>query len=227
MAKEFIHNIPRYCFWLLNVNPSDILDCPILLKRISEVRKHRLNSSAAETKAFAEKPMLFCQLAQPTKEFIALPKVSSENRKYIPIDYLSQDIIVGDKLYVVENAELYHFGVLTSKVHNSWMRTVAGRLESRYSYSNTIVYNNFPWPMPNNQQYKRIGQTAQAILNARSKYCSTSLGQMYSNLDLFTELKKAHEANDKAVMTAYGFKPDIEETEIVANLFKMYQILTN
>lgn len=227
MAKEFIHNIPRYCFWLLNVNPTEILNCPILLKRIDAVKQHRLKSPADETKAFAETPMLFCQLAQPTKKFIAFPKVSSENRKYIPIDYLSPDIIVGDKLYVIENAQLYHFGILTSNVHNAWMRTVAGRLESRYSYSNTIVYNNFPWPTCTELQKQKIEKTAQDILDARKKYDKSSLGKMYSNIDLFVDLKKAHQANDRAVMEAYGMWRKVDsEAECVAWLFRMYEELT-
>ena len=227
MGKEFINNIPRYCFWLVDVNPSEILDCPILLKRIDEVRKHRLNSPAEETKAFAETPMLFCQLAQPKENFIAVPSVSTQNRRYIPIDFLSPEIIVGNKLYVIEKSNLYHFGVLTSNIHNAWMRTVAGRLKSDYNYSNTIVYNNFPWPMPTEEQKEKIKKTAQLILETRKKYTDVSLGKMYLKLDLLTDLKKAHQANDRAVMEAYGMWGKVNsESECVAWLFRMYEDLT-
>lgn len=224
MGREFLNKIPRYCFWLLNADAAIIKKCPLLLKRIEKVKQARLASSANETRKLAETPSLFAQLNQPTNQFIAFPKVSSEKRKYIPIGFLDSDIIVGDKLYVVENVELYHFGVLISNVHNSWMRLVAGRLESRYSYSNTIVYNSFPWANPTLEQKTRIEQTAQEILDARAKYPDSSLSDMYGEyMYLYPELVKAHEANDKAVMKAYGFKPSMTEDEIVAELFKLYQ----
>lgn len=226
MGREFLNNIPRYCFWLVGANPSLLKKCPILMKRVEGVRQVRLESPAKETQKLAETPTLFAQLNQPKGNFIAFPKVSSERRRYIPIGFLSEDVIVGDKLYVVENVGLYHFGVLTSSIHNSWMRLVAGRMKSDYSYSNTIVYNNFPWPTPTDAQKEKIGKTAQAILDARNLYPDCSLADLYDETTMPVELRRAHQENDKAVMEAYGFNPRMAETEIVAALFKLYQELT-
>ena len=234
MGREFINNIERYCFWLVGANPTELKKCPILLERIEKVRQARLASSARETQALAETPTLFAQLAQPTNKFIAFPKVSSERRKYIPIGFLDKNTIVGDKIYVVENVGLYHFGILTSNVHNAWMRTVCGRLEMRYSYSNTIVYNNFPWCNPTDEQKAKIEKTAQGILDARALYPECSLADLYDDLTMPKELRKAHQENDKAVMEAYGFcKKDengkrtwLTESETVAKLMEMYQKLT-
>lgn len=226
MGKEFINNIPRYCFWLVGANPSDLRKCPLLLERIEKVRKCRLESSAKETQKLADNASLFAQLAQPSKTFIAFPKVSSEQRRYIPIGFLSPDIIVGDKVYVVEDVGLYHFGILTSNVHNAWMRAVAGRLEMRYSYSNTIVYNSFPWPTPSDAQKTAIEKTAQSILDARAKYPTSSLADLYDEAVMPPDLRKAHQENDKAVMAAYGFDyKKMTESECVAELFKLYEKL--
>ena len=235
MGREFINNIPRYCFWLVGANPTEIKKCPLLLNRIEKVKEERLKSSAKETQALAETPTLFAQLAQPNKSFIAFPKVSSERRKYIPIGFLDKDTIVGDKIYVVEDVGIYHFGVLTSNVHNAWMRTVAGRLKSDYSYSNTIVYNNFPWCNPTDEQKAKIEKTAQGILDARALYPECSLADLYDELTMPPELRKAHQLNDAAVMEAYGFRIKDEQTgksrwltesETVAQLMQMYQELT-
>ncbi len=227
MGREFLNNIPRYCFWLVGANPAIIRKCPLLLERIDGVRETRLASPAKETQKLAETPTLFAQLNQPKGNFIAFPKVSSEKRKYIPIGFLSEDVIVGDKLYVIENVGLYHFGVLASNVHNAWMRLVAGRMKSDYSYSNTIVYNNFPWPNPTEEQKAKIEQTAQAILDARALYPDCSLADLYDEVAMPPELRKAHQANDKAVMQAYGFWGKLNsESECVAELMKMYQELT-
>ena len=227
MGREFLNNIPRYCFWLVGANPAIIKKCPLLLKRIEGVRQARLSSPAKETQKLAETPSLFAQLNQPKGSFIAFPKVSSERRKYIPIGFLSEEVIVGDKLYVVEDVGLYHFGILTSNVHNAWMRLVAGRMKSDYSYSNTIVYNSFPWPTPTDAQKAKIEQTAQAILDARAMYPDCSLADLYDEVTMPPELRKAHQQNDKAVMQAYGFWGKLNtETECVAELMKMYQELT-
>ena len=226
MGKEFINNIPRYCFWLVGANPSDLRKCPLLLERIEKVRKCRLESPAKETQKLADNASLFAQLAQPSKTFIAFPKVSSEQRRYIPIGFLSPDIIVGDKVYVVEDVGLYHFGILTSNVHNAWMRAVAGRLEMRYSYSNTIVYNSFPWPTPTAAQKSAIEKTAQGILDARAKHPTSSLADLYDETIMPSELRRAHQENDKAVMAAYGFDyKKMTESECVAELFKLYEKL--
>jgi len=225
MGNEFLNNIPRYCFWLLGADPGEIKRCPLLLKRIENVRETRLASPAKETQKLANTPTLFAQLAQPTNDFIALPEVSSEKRRYIPIGFMSKDIIVGNKLYVVENVGLYHFGIMTSNVHNAWMRAVAGRLETRYCYSNTIVYNNFVWPTPNNSQKEMIEKTAQLILDARALYPNSSLADLYDELLMPVELRKAHQLNDKAVMEAYGFDIKMTESECVSALMEMYKIM--
>ena len=226
MGKDFIQRKPRYCIWLVNANPSELKKCKQIMERVSKVREFRLKSKRQSTYKSANTPTLFTEVKESKSEYIALPKVSSENRKYVPMDYLSPSIIPGDKLFVVENAEKYHFGVLTSNVHMAWMRAVAGRLEMRYSYSNTIVYNNFPWCSPTPEQKAKIEQTAQAILDARALYPDCSLADLYDELTMPPELRKAHQANDKAVMQAYGFKPDMPESEIVAELMKLYQKLT-
>lgn len=228
MGRELINNIPRYCFWLVGANPSELNKCPILLKKIEGVRQSRLKSPALETQKLADTPSLFAQLAQPKKNYIAFPKVSSERRRYIPIAFLDKNIIAGDKVYVIEDVGLYHFGVLISNVHNSWMRAVGGRLKSDYSYSNTIVYNSFPWPKPSQSQINKIEKTAQAILNARDRYPNSSLADLYNEATMPPELRKAHQANDRAVMEAYGFWGKLNsETECVAELMKMYQELAN
>ena len=176
-----------------------------------------------------ETPTLFGAPFECKSNYIALPKVSSENRKYIPIDYLSKEIIPRDKLFCLQNASLYHFGILTSNVHMAWMRAVCGRLKSDYSYSNTIVYNNFPWHDSTDEQKKRIEQMAQAILDARAKYPNSSLADLYDEVAMPPELRKAHQQNDRAVMEAYGFpvKSSFTESQCVAELFKLYQKLIN
>ncbi|MGG4289972.1 DNA methyltransferase [Priestia megaterium] len=223
MGKELLNNIRRYCFWLVDVKPSELMKCPILLKRIEKVRQYRLESKAKETQKFADRPMLFCQIAQPKKNYIAVPSVSSERRRYIPMDFLTPDVIVGNKIYVVEDATLYNFGILMSNVHNSWMRLVCGRLKSDYNYSNSIVYNNFVWPNPTTEQKERIEQAAQAVLDARLLYSDSSLAEMYGeNMYLYTELAKAHKNLDKEVSKAYGSIWKTEE-ECVTHLMKMHR----
>jgi hypothetical protein len=184
-------------------------------------------SKRSSTLRAAEDPALFGAPFECKTSYVALPKVSSENRKYIPIDYLTSNIIPGDKLFCMQEASLYHFGVLTSNVHMAWMRAVCGRLKSDYSYSNTIVYNNFPWPTPTEEQKAKIEQTAQAILDARAKYPDSSLADLYDELTMPVELRKAHQDNDRAVMQAYGFNvKTMTESQCVAELFKLYQELT-
>ena len=226
MGKDFIERKPRFCLWLQDANPALLRQCPLVLERINNVRKFRLKSNRESTLKAAETPTLFGAPFECKSSYIALPKVSSEKRRYIPIDYLPQGIIPGDKLFCMQGATLYHFGVLMSNVHMAWMRAVCGRLEMRYSYSNTIVYNNFPWPTPTDEQRARIEQTAQAILDIRAKYPNCSLADLYDDVTLTPELNKAHQENDRAVMAAYGFPIKITEPECVAELFKMYQQLT-
>lgn len=228
MGKDFIQRKSRYCLWLVNAEPALLKKCPAVLKRISCVKEYRLASPKAATQKKAETPMLFDEVRECHSDYVAIPKVSSERRRYIPMDYLSAEIIPGDKLFMMENASLYHFGILTSNVHMAWMRAVCGRLEMRYSYSNTIVYNNFPWPEPTDAQKAKIEQTAQAILDARALYPDSSLADLYDELTMPPELRTAHQQNDRAVMQAYGFSVrDTTESACVAELMKMYQKLTD
>ena len=227
MGKDFIQRKPRFCLWMVNANPSIMKQCPNVRKRIEQVRDYRLASPKPATQKKAATPMLFDEVRECSTDYVAIPKVSSENRRYIPMDYLSSEIIPGDKLFMIQDAGLYDFGILTSNVHMSWMRAVCGRLKSDYSYSNTIVYNNFPWPTPTDEQKARIEQTAQAILDARALYPDCSLADLYDEVTMPPELRKAHQQNDKAVMQAYGFWGKLNtETECVAALMKMYQELT-
>lgn len=227
MGKDFIERKPRWCFWLVGANPTELKLCPLIMKRIENVRKFRLQSTKAATTQSADAPTLFGEMRPCESSYIAIPKVSSEQRRYIPIDYLSENIIAGDKLFQMPNATFYHLGVITSNVHMAWMRAVCGRLKSDYSYSNTIVYNNFPWPEVTDEQKAKIEQTAQAILDARAIYPECSLADLYDEKTMPPELRKAHQSNDKAVMAAYGFKHDMEESQIVAELMKLYQKLTD
>lgn len=226
MGKDFIDRKPRACLWLVGANPSELKKCPQILKRVENVKIFREKSDRTSTLKAAATPTLFAAPFECKNDYIAIPKVSSEQRRYIPMDYLSKDIIPGDKLFTMQNASLFHFGVMTSNVHNAWMRAVAGRLEMRYSYSNTIVYNNFPWCNPTEEQKSKIEETAQAILDARAKYPDSSLADLYDETLMPPELRKAHQANDRAVMAAYGFSTKMTESECVAELFKLYEKLT-
>jgi len=226
MGKDFIQRKPRYCLWLKGANPSVLKTCHLILERVQKVREFRLASNRASTLKSANAPTLFGAPFECKGTYVAIPKVSSENREYVPMDYLEPEIIPGDKLFCMQGASLYDFGVMTSSAQMSWMRAVCGRLEMRYSYSNTIVYNNFPWPQPTDVQKAKIEATAQAILDARAFYPDSSLADLYDDLTMPVELRKAHRANDAAVMEAYGFRKDMTEPEIVAELFKMYQKLT-
>ena len=228
MGKDFIDRKPRYCLWMKHINPSEAKQSPFIMERVKNVREFRLSSNRASTLKAADTPFLFGAPFECMGDYIALPKVSSENRRYIPIDYLSQDIIPGDKLFCMQGAGVYHFGILTSNVHMAWMRAVCGRLKSDYSYSNTIVYNNFPWPEVSEQQKAKIEQTAQAILDARALYPDSSLADLYDEVTMPPELRRAHQQNDRAVMEAYGFpvSRDFTESDCVARLFEMYKQLT-
>lgn len=227
MGKDFINRSPRYCLWLVNAAPNIIRQCPEVKRRISAVQEFRMKSQRESTLRAANTPALFGAPFECETTYIAIPKVSSENRRYIPMDYLSLDIIPGDKLFTMQNATLYHFGVLTSNVHMAWMRAVCGRLKSDYSYSNTIVYNNFPWCTPTQAQREEIERTAQGILDARAKYPDSSLADLYDEVTMPIELRRAHQANDRAVMRAYGFSTSMSESDCVARLFEMYQLLTH
>lgn len=227
-ADDYINNRIRYCLWLENVNLPTIRKSKIIMDRLQKCAEFRKNSKQKQAREASNTPSLFASPRQPKTDYLLIPVVSSENRKYIPIGYVSKDIIVSNACFTISNASLYTFGIITSNVHMAWVRAVCGRLEMRYRYSNTIVYNNFPWPTPTDEQKARIEQTAQAILDARALYPDCSLADLYDELTMPIELRKAHQANDKAVMQAYGFWGKLNtESECVAELMKMYQQLTN
>ena len=191
------------------------------------VQQMRQKSNREATRKLAQIPTLFGEIRQPDKEYIIIPRHSSQNRRYIPIGFVSPDIICGDANLLMCNISLFHFGILMSNVHNAWVRTVCGRIKSDYRYSVNVVYNNFPWPTPTDEQKAKIKETAQAILDARALYPDSSLADLYDETTMPPELRKAHQQNDKAVMRAYGF--DIKtttETSCVAELMRMYQKLT-
>ena len=248
---ELINNHPsmddkvRYCLWLEGITPTELKSMPKVLNRVEECKNKRLSSPAAAIRKFAETPYLFAQRTQPeitpldeegkpiyesdgaVGNNLLIPRVSSEKRKYVPMGYFTKEIVTNDAVQIIPNATLYHFGILESNVHMAWMRAVCGRLEMRYRYSKDIVYNNFPWPEVSDEQQAKIAQTAQGILDARAKYPNSSLADLYDELTMPPELRKAHQANDRAVMQAYGFDvKTMTESQCVAELFKMYQRLT-
>ncbi len=225
MGKDFIDRKPRYCLWLVRANPAALRKCPKVMARVKAVRKYRLQSKKAATRKKAETPTLFDEVRECSADYVAIPKVSSEQRRYIPMDYLSKEVIAGDKLFMMPDATLYHFGILESNVHMAWMRTTAGRLEMRYSYSNTVVYNNFPWPEPTAAQRAAIERTAQGILDARALYPGSSLADLYDETTMPIELRRAHRANDRAVLAAYHLPVTISEPDCVAHLMRLYQSL--
>ena len=226
-ATEYLHNKKRWCLWLEGVSPSDLKKCPMVYERVMRCKESRENSVAAAIRKFAETPTLFAQRTQPVgRSFIIIPRVSSQRRKYIPMGFMDGNTIVTDLVQIVPNASIYEFGILTSNVHMAWMRAVCSRMKSDYRYLKDIVYNNFPWPNPTEAQKAKIEQTAQAILDARALYPDCSLADLYDEITMPPELRKAHQQNDKAVMQAYGFWGKLNtETECVAELMKMYQDL--
>ena len=224
-SKEFINNKKRYCLWLKDISPMDFRNIPEIKQRLNNVAEIRRVTKTVAVQKQADIPYLFSQIRQPNSDYILIPETSSENRRYIPMGFLNKDVIASNSTLVAENATLYHFGVLTSNVHMAWMRTVCGRLKSDYRYSPS-VYNNFPWCNPIPEQKSVIEQTAQAILDARALYPDCSLADLYDELTMPPELRKAHQNNDRAVMAAYGFSTKMTESECVAELMKLYQELT-
>lgn len=226
-SAEFINNRKRYCLWLVGANPVELRKMPAVMKRVEACKLDRETSPDAGRRKLAERPTLFRETNNPDT-FIVVPAVSSERRRYVPMGFLDNNTIATNLVITIPNANLYHFGVLTSNVHMAWMRAVCGRLKSDYRYSKDVVYNNFPWPTPTDDQIAKISQTAKAILDARSLYPDCSMADLYGDkMWLYPELLKAHQQNDKAVMQAYGFWGKLNtETECVAELMKMYQALT-
>ena len=227
-SQEFINRCPRYCLWLGDCSPSELRKMPECMKRVEDVRALRLASKSAGTVKLADRPTHFHVENMPSGTYVVIPEVSSEKRKYIPMGFMTPDILCSNLVKIVPNASLFHFGVLTSNVHMAWVRAVCGRLKSDYRYSKDVVYNNFPWPTPTSEQKAKIEQTAQAILDARSLYPDCSLADLYDEATMPPELRKAHQQNDRAVMQAYGFSvKNMTESACVAELMKMYQKLVD
>ena len=224
---ELLRNRERWCLWLVGVPASRLRKSPFIMERLKETAAFRSKSGRPQTLALAETPALFGEIRQPQTTMLVIPKVSSETRRYIPIGFIEPEVIVNGSALIIPDADLYLFGVITSNVHNSWMRTVAGRMKSDYQYSGKIVYNNFPWPSPTDEQREKIKQTAQSILDARTLYPDSSLADLYDPLTMPPELRKAHQQNDKAVMTAYGMPiKETDEAACVARLMRLYQRMT-
>lgn len=230
-ADEFIKGKKRWCLWLKHASPKDIMNSKILSEKVEAVRQFRLSSKAKTTNGYAKVPQLFAQITQPDAvDFLIIPSVSSERRRYVPIGFATSNIISSNAVQIVPDATLYHFGILISNIHMAWMRAVCGRLKSDYRYSKEIVYNTFPWPDTTGDQKAKIEQTAQTILDARAQYPDCSLADMYGEkMYLFPELLKAHQNNDRAVMLAYGFTKEhpaySSESACVAELMKRYRNL--
>ena len=223
--KDDINRKSRYVIWLKDVSPAEINQSKIVKERISNVYNFRRKSTDAGTRKGAEYPSLLLNITQKDidyNNFIFVPRVSSERRRYVPMGFLPSTVMISDAGYFMPYADLCTFGVLNSNVHMAWMRTVAGRLEMRYRYSNFIVYNNFPWPQLNENQKKKIEQTAQMILDARELYPDCSLADLYDAVLMPKELREAHRANDRAVMKAYGFDISMTEEDCVTELLKLY-----
>jgi len=228
-ADEFISQEPRYCLWLGDCPPHELMKMPECMKRVEAVRQKRLTSKSPGTQKLANTPTRFHVENMPKGDYIVVPEVSSQRRRYIPMGYMNDSVLCSNKVRLMPNASLYHFGILNSNVHMAWMRVVCGRLKSDYDYSIKIVYNNFPWPEPTAVQRSKIEQTAQRILDARALYPHSTLSDMYGEkMYLYPELKDAHDANNRAVMAAYGLSvKDTSEPDCVAFLMRKYQELAN
>jgi hypothetical protein len=224
-AREFLHNTKRYCIWLKDVSPSKYNNSKEVMNRLAKIKEFRSKSDRTATKKYASYPSLFVEIRQPDTDYIIIPRHSSENRQYIPIGFLDKNIIAGDATSFIPNATPYEFGILTSTMHMAWTRYVCGRIKSDYRYSNTIVYNNFPWPSPTEKQKQVIIKEAQGVLEARNKFPELSLAELYDTTSMIPELVKAHQKLDKAVEAAYGHAFD-DDGQRVAYLFELYQKLT-
>lgn len=227
-AREFINCKPRYCLWLGECSPAELRKMPLCRERVAQVREYRLASPSAGTIKLADKPTRFHVENMPKGNYIVIPEASSERRRYVPMGFFTPDILCSNLVKIIPNATVYHLGVLTSNVHMAWMRAVCGRLKSDYRYSKDIVYNNFPWPEPTDAQKEKITQTARGILDARALYPDSSLADLYDEVTMPPELRRAHQNNDRAVMQAYGMPiKGTTESICVAELMKRYQELTS
>lgn len=227
-ADEFINGETRYCLWLVDIDPSELKSMPNVLTRLDAVRKMRLASTKEATRRWAEKPMLFTENRQPKQNYILVPSHSSENRKYIPFAFLDKNYILNNSSFSIPNATLYHFGILTSLMHIVWVRYTCGRLESRFRYSNTIVYNNYPWPEnPSDKQIKAIENAAQKVIDARAEFPNNSLADLYDPLTTPASLVKAHNELDKVVDLAYRSQPFGSSAKRMEFLFELYEKQTS
>ena len=222
-SVEFINNKQRWCLWLVGISPSELKSLPLVLERVERCKKDRLSAPDAGRRKLAETPTLFREQKAGNENYLVIPEVSSERRTYLPIGFVDKDAICTNLLYIALEAKLYHFGILCSTFHNAWMRVVAGRLEMRYRYSAGVVYNNFIWPSPTEEQRVKIELYAQAVLDARANYPDSSLADLYDPLTMPPDLLKAHKSLDKAVEQAYGVNYNGDEERIVAHLFKLYK----
>jgi type I restriction-modification system DNA methylase subunit len=227
MGEEFINDIKRYCLWLPEITPDELRQLPLVKKRVEAVQNMRLASKDKQTQMAAGRPTLFQAIRQPTSNYIALPRVSSENRVYIPIGFLNAEFIAGEMLQLIPNGTLWDFGVMTSINHMTWVRYICGRLKSDYRYSASIVYNNFPWPeSPTDAQKQAVEEAAQLVLDTRAKYPDSSLATLYNPLTMPGDLLKAHQQLDKAVDKCYRKEPFKDNRERIAYLFGLYEKYT-
>jgi hypothetical protein len=226
-ADQFINGENRWCIWLLNAEPAEVNQCAGVKHRINLVKQMRENSKREATRRLAETPSLFGEIRQPRKNYILIPRHSSERRKYIPMGFFSPDFIVSDSCLAIDDAKLYHFGILTSEMHMTWMKYVCGRLEGRFRYSNAIVYNNFPWPKASSKKnIKEVEEKAQHVLAVRAKFPDSSLADLYDPLTMPPELVKAHKELDKAVDLCYRPQAFTNDSNRIEYLFSLYNEYT-
>ncbi|MDQ0253930.1 hypothetical protein J2S74_001303 [Evansella vedderi] len=226
-AADYINGKKRWCLWLVGCTPKELKQMPSILTRIENVKKSRLSSKKKSTQIKASIPMLFTEIRQPENDYLLIPVISSEKRPYIPIGFVDKNIIANTNAQMIPNATFYHFGVISSKVHMCWVKTVCGRMKSDYAYSVSIVYNNFPWPAPNEKIITNVEKCVREVLNARNLYLDNTLADLYDPLTMPPELVKAHIKLDNSVMDAYGYKHSMDELEIVEDLMRRYKNTVN
>lgn len=226
-ADEFINGETRWCLWLEGISPQELRELPEISRRVAAVKNHRLASQRPTTRELAAYPTLFGEIRQPKRNYILVPRHSSERREYIPFGFLNPEVICGDSNLCIPDAGRYEFGIMSSRMHMAWVKYVCGRLESRYRYTNQIVYNNYPWPMDATEKQKSaVEQSAQGVLDARTQFPEASLADLYDPLSMPPALRAAHAALDRAVDAAYGKKDFKSDAERVAFLFDLYQKYT-
>lgn len=230
-SEEFINGNMRWCLWLADASPGELRDLPKVMERVQRVKEFREKSTAEPTKKAAKTPTLFFYVSQPTSDYILIPEVSSERRQYIPIGFVSRNVISANTNFLLASNSLFHFGILTSGLHMAWMRQIGGRLESRYRYSGSMVYNNYPWPeTATDKQRAVVEEKAQAVLDARKPHLPphglSTLADLYDPLSMPPELVKAHAELDRAVEKCYRPEPFNSDRERVEFLFGLYEKLT-